>query len=106
MSRTSGPDLRLVVVAGALLVAVGLGLMVAAPSPSTFGWFAYQGLPTDDVGSFVVLTPTAGWGVGIVAVGCVLLSGALGYALGRRVRMSSPPPSPAGDTRDQDRSDV
>lgn len=68
-----------VAVAGAVLLAAGARTML---EPHTFGWFAYA--PLSDVQFNPPLLTVFRRAVLCVAVGAVLLGGAVGYLLGRR----------------------
>jgi heme/copper-type cytochrome/quinol oxidase subunit 1 len=72
-----------VVVLGAVLVVAGI-IAYAVEGPSTFGWFAYQPLGDLNRSYPVVLLPGHLWALGLGFAGSLLLSGVLGYWLGRR----------------------
>jgi heme/copper-type cytochrome/quinol oxidase subunit 1 len=71
------------VVLGAVLVVAGI-IAYAVEGPSSFGWFAYQPLGDLDGSYPVVLLTGHLWALGLGFVGSALLSGVLGYWLGRR----------------------
>lgn len=84
--RTALP--RLAAAAGCALVLTGIVLfLVGGASAGGFGWFAYA--PLSDGGpvfapGITLVRPIQWWGVVAVGLGACLISGALGYALGRR----------------------
>lgn len=67
---------------GVVLVTVGVITFVAT-EPSSFGWFAYEPLPTGGHTPFVLSRGQA-LGLATGAIGALLLSGLLGYSLGQR----------------------
>ncbi|MGL4177207.1 MAG: hypothetical protein ACRCSN_14140 [Dermatophilaceae bacterium] len=85
MHRRMPPAHLLLLLAGALLVAVGIVVVSALPSGGEveFGWFAYAPSPDGDW-PIVVLFPRQVLGAAGTAVGAVLVAGVLGYRLGLR----------------------
>lgn len=70
-----------VVLAVALLVG---GVLAVDPGRTrSFGWFAYQPLPSE-AGLPYMFFPDQLWGLLLVALGALLLSGLVGYGLGSR----------------------
>ncbi|MFK5582214.1 hypothetical protein ACI3EX_02140 [Ornithinimicrobium sp. LYQ131] len=60
------------------------GVLVADPGRTrSFGWFAYQPLPAE-AGLPYMFFPDQLWGLLLLALGALLLSGLVGYALGSR----------------------
>ena len=89
---------------GLVLVVGGAWLALAARAPRDFGWFAYTpgiarcsspcvglSFARDGDGSLLLVTPGTLVGLGVAVTGLLLLSGALGYRLGRRRTPSSSP---------------
>ena len=70
-------------VLGAVLVGAGIALYVAE-GPSVYGWFAYQPMEEPMSTSPVVLLSGHVWGLVMACAGAVLLSGVVGFLLGRR----------------------
>jgi heme/copper-type cytochrome/quinol oxidase subunit 1 len=75
-----------VLAAGLGLLAVGLVVsLVLATRPVHVGWFASAPLTQATFSPGVLLVhPGLAWSVPLAVVGAVLVSGAVGYALGRR----------------------
>lgn len=70
---------------GLVAAAVGLALILTAAMtrpPLEFGWFAYAPLSN----SVLLPGPTAGeiFGLGLAALGLIVIAGAFGYLRGRR----------------------
>ena len=72
--------------AAIVLTLVGAGLLISAPVPSTFGWYAYSPLsdPALSPAGMYTITPERAAGASIAVVGLLLLVGVLAWLLGRR----------------------
>ena len=92
-ARSSRPSLILALGVG--LVAVGVGLWLLMPDqPAESGWFAYAPLSEETFSPPEIMVPSTGryWGMGLTALGAVLISGVLGYRIGRAE--AAPPAGP------------
>ncbi|MFG6401203.1 hypothetical protein [Microbacterium sp. P04] len=75
------------VIAGALLVAGAVTIIVGGMTPVSFGWFAYQPLSNTTYamgGDAFVLSRTTAAGVAVFTLGLLVLSFLAGRRLGRR----------------------
>lgn len=73
----------LVLALGALLLVVGAALLVVAATVDV-GWFAYAPESQAVLAPGVWLRPRQVWGAGLVVAGLVVVSGAVGFLVGRR----------------------
>jgi hypothetical protein len=88
--RTRRTPLVLLTVAGAVLLAAGLAVLLR---PRTFdiGWIGVPGCPTPFQGGAVLLTSGQGWGLLAAVTGLVLLAAAAGWVVGARLSRGGPP---------------
>lgn len=72
------------VAASALLLAVGAGLLLFAPTTASFGWYAYAPLSSTAFSPVDPFTPERVVGTICVGLGVAVGTGVLGWVLGRR----------------------
>lgn len=77
-------------VAGLILVGVGVAVLMTPQGVARFGWFAYVPLAEATFPAGLFLTPLHLWGAAAGVTGLVSMSGALGYMIGRRASTRRP----------------
>ena len=92
--------LKVITIAGALVIIAGTALWLLAPERSSdYGWFAYAPLAQESYRPPSTMLPSdaRNWGLGLVAFGAVLLSGVFGYRTGHRDALAAPAGPPVAD---------